>query len=105
MMTKDILKVENGIHVQPVSETRVDIEGRLDGYSPVRVIVEYQREPIFQVVSVPHLNLEKARLLAELLDRAVDAVQMTQREMERAHDDVQGAEAVAGEAGLRGCGA
>jgi len=78
-----ILKVENGIHIETVSERRVDIEGRLDDRSPVRVIVEYQQEPIFQVVSVPMLNLEKARLLAELMDRVIDAVETAQKEMER----------------------
>lgn len=81
------MKIDNGIHVETVGLKRVEIEGRLDGRSPVRVILEYQQEAIIQVVSVPMLNFKKYRQLINIMNGVFDSIELAQRELDRVNAD------------------
>ena len=80
------MKPDDGVWIETVSDIRIEIEGRLNGRSPIRAIVEYDQPVCAQVVSVSMLDLPALRNLNTLISGVIDAVTVAQREMEKVHD-------------------
>lgn len=74
-------KPENGIYLTTLNDNVVEIEGRLDVYSPIRAIVERDKEPLWEVITVRAIPWDKVEIFQELLQGVVDAVGTAQKVM------------------------
>jgi hypothetical protein len=75
-------KPENGVHITATSDKGVEIEGRLEGQSPIRAIVKLGEEPTFEILSVRALSLRQASKFARLLEEVITAAELAQNRLQ-----------------------
>lgn len=75
------VKPNDGIWINTISETRVEIEGRVNRQSLIRAMVVRGHPVIAEVVTIEALDLNRMKQLHEVLAGVIKAVEVAQREM------------------------